>query len=399
MGICRTLGVGAAALGAALILAAPPVPASPTAPAASEAAWSAGTPAEEVRTIPARTPGFNGPVRAIAHLGSRVYVGGEFTRATDATGTKVRKHAAAFDASTGKLLRWNPRVDGRVLDLLVLGRTVYLAGDFTRVRGHSRPKVARLSASGKGRVLRFRHRIDGGVTALSAYGKRLYVGGSFTTVDRKARGQLAAFSRRGKLTRWSPVARKGAVYDLAATSSGIYLAGNFHQVNGVPGSRRLALVDSTGGALIGAFDPPVDKPIFEIAVSGPSVVAAAGGTGGGYVAAFARANGAQRWLRRFDGDVAALALHRGDIHVGGHFDAVCDIDSANPVNGDCLGTQQVRHKIAALTLAGALLPWNPGANSVRGVMTVHSLDALGLAIGGDFTIAGGEPRRRIAILP
>lgn len=397
MGVFRNLGVGAAALGTALVLAAPP--AHTSAPAAPGGAPPASTPAHEVGTSLVRTPGFNGPVRAIAHRGSRVYVGGEFTRATDATGTKVRRHVAAFDARTGRILPWNPKVDDRVLDLLVKGKTVYLAGEFTRVKGKSRPRIARVAATGKGQVLKFRHRIDGSVTTLSTSGKRLYVGGTFTQVDRKARGQLAAFNRRGKLTKWIPVARKGAVYDVAATSSGIYLAGNFSQVNGVPGSRRLALVDGARGALIGAFDPPVDKPILEIAVTGSSVVAAAGGTGGGYVAAFARANGAQSWLRRFDGDVAALAIHRGDIHVGGHFDAMCDVDSANPVNGDCLGSQQVRHKLAALTPAGALLPWNPGANSVRGVMTVHSLGALGVAVGGDFTIAGGEPRRRIAILP
>jgi hypothetical protein len=350
-------------------------------------------------SAPERTPGFNGPIRAIAHRGTRVYVGGEFTRATDSSGTRVRKHVAAFDARTGKLLKWNPRTDGPVLELLVQGKTIYLAGEFTRVKAHSRPKVARVAAGGRGRVLGFRHRIDGSVTSLSTYRSRLYVGGSFATVDRKARGQLAAFNRRGKLTRWTPDARKGAVYDVVATASGVYLAGNFNDVNAVPGSRRLALVDRTQGAVVPAFDPPVDKPIFEIAVTGSTVLAAAGGTGGGYVAAFARSNGAQTWLRRFDGDVAALALHEGDVYVGGHFDAVCDTDDASPVNGDCLGTFQIRHKVAALTTAGTLLPFNPGADSVRGVMTVHSLGALGIAIGGDFTRAGGQPHRRLAIFP
>lgn len=399
MGILRHLGASTAALSAALVLAAPPVHASRPGPAAPPGDPWVPVPVSASRAALGETPGFNGPVRAIAHRGSRVYVGGEFTRATDSTGTKVRRNAAAFDARTGRLLKWNPRTDGRVLELLVMGRTVYLAGEFDRVRGHSRPKVARVSGHGKGRVLTFRHRIDGTVTSMSALGKRLYVGGSFSTVDRRPRGQLAAFNGRGRLTPWTPLARKGAVLDVVATTSGVYLAGGFHHVNGVAGSRRLALVDRTRGTLKGSFDPPVDKPILEIAVTGSSVLAAAGGTGGGYVAAFARVGGAQSWLRRFDGDVAALALHHGNIHVGGHFDAICDVDHADPVDGDCLGSHQVRHKLAALSTVGALLPWNPGANSVRGVMAVHSLGSLGVAVGGDFTIAGGRPRERIAILP
>ncbi|WP_408897731.1 hypothetical protein ACJ5H2_01165 [Nocardioides sp. R1-1] len=248
-------------------------------------------------------------------------------------------------------------------------------------------------------VERFRHRIDGTVTSLSTHRKRLYVGGSFTTVDQRRRGQLAAFDRRGTLARWTPVARKGAVHDVVATTSGVYVAGNFNAVNGVAGSRRLALVDRSRGAVIPGFDPPVDKPVLEIALTGSSVLAAAGGTGGGYVAAFARADGGQTWLRRFDGDVAALAIHGGDIYAGGHFDAVCDVDEADPVNGDCLGSQQTRRKVAALTTTGTLLPFNPGPDSVRGVMSVHSLDALGVALGGDFTTAGGQPQLRMALFP
>lgn len=397
MRILRNLSVGAVSLGAALILAAPPAPASPSGSAEPEAAPTVRTLAKEVGTTLGPTPGFNGPVRAIAHRGSKVYVGGEFTLATDATGTKARKHAAAFDARTGKLLKWNPKVDGRVLDLLVTGKSVYLAGDFSRVRGKSRPSIAQVSTRGKGEVSTFKHRIDGTVTTLSSFDKRLYVGGAFTTVDKKARGQLAAFNRKGKLTKWRPVARTGAVYDIAATSAGVYLAGNFYQVNGVPNTRRLALVDGAGGAVIGAFDPPVEKPIFEIALTDSQVLAAAGGTGGGYVAAYARTNGAQSWLRRFDGDVVALDVHGGGVYVGGHFDEVCDVDSADPANGDCLGTSQVRRKVAGLAMSGALLPWNPGADSIRGVMAVHNLDALGLAIGGDFSVAGGQPRERMAV--
>ena len=354
---------------------------------------------ERVGTTPARTPAFNGLVRTIAYRGSRVYVGGDFTRVTDSRGTRVRRYAAAFNARTGRVVKWNPRVNGRVNDFVVTRSSVYLGGAFTRAKGKKRLRIAQLTRRGKGELLRFRPRVNGTVSALSRFDRRLYAGGSFTSVNRRARGHLAAFTKQGRLARWRPSASKGAVYDLAATSAGVHLAGNFNQINRVSGSRRLALVNRRSGAVVRSFNPPVDKPIFELALNGSHLFAAAGGTGGGFAAAYVRSSGAQVWLRRFDGDVVGLALHGAEVYVGGHFDELCDTDNADPVDGDCLGSSEPRAKVAALTLAGALHPWNPGANSVRGVKAVQGLGTWGLAIGGDFTIAGGQFRQRLAIFP
>ena len=44
-------------------------------------------------------PGFNLTVRVIVHQGNTVYVGGDFTRVTDANGTHDRNHVAAFESS------------------------------------------------------------------------------------------------------------------------------------------------------------------------------------------------------------------------------------------------------------------------------------------------------------
>lgn len=89
----------------------------------------------------------NAPVRAIRISNGVIYLGGDFTGLRppgEAAGvdTVSRAHAAAIDASTGRLLRWNPRVNGRVNAIEVVGKRVYLGGNFTSVGGRGRPNVA-----------------------------------------------------------------------------------------------------------------------------------------------------------------------------------------------------------------------------------------------------------------
>jgi len=83
----------------------------------------------------------NGTVRAITFSGNVMYVGGQFTavRAPGAAsgGTK-RSNVAAFNATTGALLKWNPGANGAVRAIAVTSTRVYLGGSFTSVRGHAR---------------------------------------------------------------------------------------------------------------------------------------------------------------------------------------------------------------------------------------------------------------------
>lgn len=348
--------------------------------------------------VPVASPGFNGLVTSIANRGPVVYVGGDFNRATDATGTYVRRNAAAFDARTGRLLPWNPRANGRVSDILVSRTTVYIGGGFTRVKGKPRSRVALVSAGGSAKLLGFRHDFGRGVVrALAGYRGRIYVGGTFTSVDRQPRGELAAFTRAGRLTSWRPMARKGSVNDLVATASGVYVGGHFRHINKVKSSIRLALVSRRSGAVVGSFAAPVDKPVLSLAADGSRVYAGVGGSGGGYAAAYSRANGSQVWLRRFDGDVAAVALHASELLVGGHFHEACDVDQVDPHDGHCLAGSQAREHLAALSLSGSVLTWNPGTDSVLGVVVIDSLQRYGAAAGGDFTTAAGVVRHRMAV--
>ena len=102
----------------------------------------------------------DGDVQALTHLNGTVYAGGHFTVACPApsrTATswcpatlRSQPKLAAFDASSGRLLRWNPRSNGRwgVLTMRANAAldTIAVGGEFTAFGGRSRPHFALFAA-------------------------------------------------------------------------------------------------------------------------------------------------------------------------------------------------------------------------------------------------------------
>ncbi|WIM96932.1 hypothetical protein ACTOB_000410 [Actinoplanes oblitus] len=374
---------------AAAEIAAPPAPPAPPAVRAAPATRPLG-PALPPTPLLRAAPTFNGSVYAIAHRGTAVYVGGEFTSATSAGRTYPRKRLAAYDARTGALLSWAPPADGTVRALAGTLDGIYAAGFFHTVAGRRRDAVARLSP-GAGRLAPFAHQVDGTPYALAVANGRLYLAGSFTGVDGEPRANLAAFSlATGRLDEtWQPAA-DDRVHTLAASGDRIYLGGGFHTVDGMRGTLRLAVADGRTGAIDPWFQPHPVAEVTAIAVDGAGVYAATGGQGGRAVAyAF---DGRMRWQRVFDGDATAIAAAAGVTYVGGHFDRACRTPRNGP-QGACLDGALPRVKLAAITPDGRLTDWNPPANGVIGVRAVATgATPPTLEAGGDFTTIDGRPQ-------
>ena len=356
-----------------------------------------------VPAAPRRAAGFDGRVRAAVAVGGTIYVGGSFTRATDVDGRVVtRNRLAAVDAASGALLAWDPGADKTVYAIAVSGTTVYLGGDFTRVGGVARTRLAAVSSGGAGAVLAWNHRADKQVRALAASSSRLYAGGLFAAVDGSARPRLAAFSlSSGALDGgWRPSA-DGPVHALRVGFSGtrVYVAGLFTELGGDPAHAYAGAVDAASGAVDTGFAARVGFPIHALATTATSVYGAGDGLGG-QLGAWTTAGAAKFPTLEIDGGGQAIAVIGPEVYLGGHFDNICPggIHQDGAGRSVCTGAGTSRRKLLSVDAAsGRPTAWNPSANSALGVFALAPVPGGPLVAGGDFTQVGGAANRHLAL--
>jgi hypothetical protein len=230
-------------------------------------------------------PYLNDTVKAIttSNSGAHVYVGGDFTSVAAAG----RAHPASIEASSGQLSRqFKPSVtrDTRFATVLGLdvsrsGKTLYLVGLFTRVKGIGRRNSAAVStgiatlrpwkpaktlataasvevSAGGTRVFvggrgpggyvqsyttgtagtpHWARTANGDVEALAASSSALSVGGHFTSMGGISRGHLAALAPAGgSLLSWNPNTNGVlGVYTAGVRGAHLGIAGQFTRVGGV----------------------------------------------------------------------------------------------------------------------------------------------------------------------
>ncbi len=265
----------------------------------------------------------NGTVYAMARSGNRIYLGGSFTTLTDpTTGQSVsRSHVAALDATTGAPLAWNPGVNGVVRALAVAPNSkVYAGGNFTAAGGQSAVNLAAFT-SGGARATVWKAEANNVVRDIAVDGTRIYVAGNFGKINGATRVRLARVSAwSGSLDR-SFQARVGGgyVYSMAFSGSDILLGGNFKSLGGQARLFSGSVTRATGA--VTSWAPPsqcTNCPVLDLATDGTRVYEAIGGTGG-RATAFSLSTGARLWSKYSDGDVQAIDVSDGVVYVGGHF--------------------------------------------------------------------------------
>jgi Domain of unknown function (DUF5122) beta-propeller len=327
----------------------------------------------------------DGTVYTSVQVGSRLFVGGSFTR-VDGTS---RLRLAALDAATGKLdTSFRVDVDGEVRALATNGTTLFVGGKFTKVGGVSRKNLAAVNAS-TGAVTSFNPAPAGLVRGIGYSGGRVFFGGSFTQVGATAVRYLAAAdAATGALYRAFPVA-DGPVYVVKAAGSNIWVGGNFAHI-GTSGRSKVAVLSSTG-SLLGYRASP-GGPVDDIAVDPAGVfLAVAGGLPSGNSVYKTTSTGAKVWQVATDGNVQAVAVMGGTVYVGGHFGVICRTTTSG-----CGNTLTARKAFVAD--AGGSVP-NARAwatfNSALGVwdLTVAGTNLYALGV---FTTVNGRSAPRIA---
>lgn len=355
----------------------------------------AGPAEAAVSDSPSTSPGFNGPVFAVATAGTVAYVGGEFTAAVVKGKSIARQRLAAFDLATGALLDWAPPADKTVRALAVdPDGSVWAGGDFQTLAGQPRDSLAKISATG---VLDpASYKISGGTPrALAVAHGRLYLAGLFTGIDGTTRGNVAAIDLATRaLSTWA-ASTDDLVTSIAVSGDRIYLGGSFHKTNGMSSTSRLIAVKRDGGGVDTGFRPQPAYIVWAIAVSGDRVYAALGGQGGRTVSY--TTGGVAKWTITTDGDAQAVAVLGSTVYIGGHFDNVCRTSNTGD-HGACLDGSVSRIKLAATSLDGDLLPWAPQGNGVMGVRALVSSPTAGAVVaGGEFTTIAGANQKRLAV--
>ena len=364
----------------------------------------------------------NAVVRSILYLNGVAYLGGDFTQVAPAgvamggTGTVTRNGLAACSESTGAILPWNPGANGRVYSLAHIGTTIYVGGNFTTLAGKPRHNIGAVTTAGA--ATSFNPGAGDTVYVVHpAPNGNIFAGGTFGTLAGANHARIGEVTPAGAPVKWNvtvgqvtgfacPPRCHPVVFTIAFSGSTLYFGGHFGLVNG-QSRNSAAAVNLTTGSLL-AWNPNVfaaancptcqtvetERVYTLIPNAATGEIYACGGfwqVNGNKrsfnIAAFDPTSGAldPHFTVQDDGDTPGCALRQGILYFGGHFNYVgvgCQHTTAPP----CF----VYHHVAAANVAtNTVLSWNPGANSNHGIYTVRQ-DATHVGFGGYQTRFGGR---------
>jgi PKD repeat protein len=334
---------------------APPDPTNPATPATVTA--------DALPTVQ-----INGVVWSQVVVGNTVYATGKFTRARPAgaaAGTQetVRNHFLAYDIRTGQLIpSFAPDLNGQGLVVTASpdGSRVYVGGDFTRANGQVRNHVAAYSTATGQLIADFRPSVSSSVRAIAATNSTVYLGGNFSAIGSVSRSRLAAVTAaNGALLPWAPRLGTGPttgnrlpVFDaqgnptrtldtaansrtstevmaLVVTNGGsqVVAAGRFHTINGTAAS-GVGAIDAVSGASrpfrVGQLvtNQGVNSAVYSLSTDGSVVYGTAydfygpGNLEGGFAAD--ADGGTVRWINECKGDTYSSVPMNGALYYATH---------------------------------------------------------------------------------
>ena len=439
--VLSVLVAGPALRGRAGALGAEPVAAAP----------NPGGPAEAFASEPNRTWGTSpsdypndagkdkaGRVYALSEVGTKVFLGGEFTGVTppgvstkaarnDATQVVHRSYLAALDVNTGTLLDWDAHPDGPVLSLAPSadGTHLYVGGMFGSIGGGRFSRLAAVDVATGAADPAFAPPIpDAYVKAMALSGETLYIGGAFSRLGTESRSQLAALdARTGALQRdWVPPPNDGGrfvgntgkptedhnpgnVADLKVTPDGsmVVIGGSFLHFAGHSG---LIVLDGHT-AQPTAWQPTLDRPrpVYGLDVwptDGKTIFVAAGGYGGTLEAFAPGRSPKPLWVHKTDGDGMDAVATDSRVYFVGHYDYVLGNNTTcggTSCTGGAPGDNLNRHIAAFDTRTGAQdMTFNAQMNTPEGPY-VALIGAGHLYVGGNFTKVNFEAQPGFAQFP
>lgn len=214
----------------------------------------------------------NGVVRALAVVGTDVYLGGEFTKLQYGL---VAGEPSAPDVTLNYIAKFNGSnivgVTGSstgaqniVRCFAVNGTTLYAGGDFTAMLGTSATRVCSIDTTGP-TASALSTGLDGTVYSL-VYSTDLYAGGAFTSKVQRYNG--------GAWAAWGTSGPNNTVYAIAKSGNDVYAVGAFTSPASYIGK-------TTSGGAWGAVSTGLAGTGYSVAIDGSNIIA--GFDGGEYV--------------------------------------------------------------------------------------------------------------------
>lgn len=337
-----------------------------------------------VAAVPDSTAGVTGTVYAVAQVGNRTIIGGEFS----AVGGLPRRNAAAIRSDGTVDPAFVPDPDGVVYAVSGSGdgTTVFLGGTFANAGGAARSNLAAVDSTTGAALAGWNVPANSDVFALTRSGDSLYVGGRFTAIGTSTRRRLARVNISSGVVEtafnpWPNWTVKGVA--VSADGGRVYAVGGFTEI-GTQARRGAAELLATNGTAT-AFNPAQGGVALAVAVT-PDGSRFFFSTTDNRLRAYAPAvSNNPVWTVQSSGDTQAIAASATEVYFGGHF-------------GQLWGTgPRTRRAVIASVLVGdgTVTSWNPGANGTMGVWAA-AVTPTSLLVGGDFTRIGGRNRAGFA---
>jgi hypothetical protein len=329
-----------------------------------------------VSATPDTTAQVTGIVYALAQVGDRTIIGGDFT----AVGGVARQNIAAIRADGSVDPAFNPGADGIVYAVAGSGdgSRIFVGGVFANVGGVARANIAALDSTGAV-VSGWQANANDDVLALATSGSRVYAGGRFTAIGTSARRRLAAIdiATGSVITAFNPWP-DWTVRAVTVSPDGtkVYAVGGFSVIGGQSRPNAAEVLASNGQAT--AFKPSQGGGVALAVALTPDGTRMFFSTENNRLFAYEPAKSNDPvYVVATSGDTQAIGASTTEVYIGGHFSQL-------------QGYKLKRGHLASLHLSdGTPTSWNPSVNGAMGVWAI-GLTSNAVFIGGEFTKVGNK---------
>lgn len=329
-------------------------------------------------TVRPNFPRTNNTVKALAidPVRNIAYLGGDFTQ----VGGVDRLRLAAVDLASGAVLPWAPIPNGTVETIAVDGDFIYVGGRFGAVSGSVRQRIARIHLDGTvdvGWNVRVRTAAfpldpsldEATVTSIAVTSTNLFVAGRFSEVQSltgnggtAARNRLAAFTKNdGSVRSWNPNPNN-EIREIVTRGSTLFVLGKFSSIaggDGVPLARR-GFAEFNSSVTLQPLNPQATR-VFGTVNVGFEAIALRGEDTIFLGGEFSRIGADNRWaVAAFDANGALLPFDPGgDISPFLAFSMTATSDVLYVFDYYGRTTDGFSYYLQALGPDGARLDWRP----------------------------------------